>query len=416
MKIKHLMKLSLIPILLTSCQSNVYIDPTEFLLSGQAKDEINIFDKNNKLPSKYIRSDLANTLFQDAIATFTKEKNSIFSPTSAFLSYISGAMASNNADVMYETYSQSEETLIDTYSFMYSLLNSDILDDNNKVATKFRTTGAYFEVGDDTLINQDNIDYFLNTYDLESYKAEEIAGELKGVFKQKVQNKCDFTYEFGPLFQLDGLSVGNFNALSIQDSWGKKSLDLVNDTFTNIDNTKSKIKFIKKDIISKSYYESDDFFIYSINLTHTNLYYIVPKEGKAISDINIENLDLFNLQFEKSPKTLETTFLLPKFDTTDNNLEFVCDLDLNYLKRHPLCKNFQDKIFLERDNRIGFFVQDCTFSIDENGIKGTAVTITAQKGSSAEIEEYETIKIDKPFYLVSTFYQIPLFTLKVINL
>lgn len=214
---------------------------------------------------------------------------------------------------------------------------------------------------------------------------------------------------------MNGASVSTFKII---DNFNGEC-EVINKTFTNYDGKEIEKEFI----INHEFYlynyrdEEKNIDAYSFSVGSTDLIYVLPINGD-INSIDVKNIDFSNVEFKRIPTGEENhgyKIYLPTFEI--DNIHTKMSVGALTEKHNIDIDSSFSNFFNEKlDSENLYISQKNKFELDEYGIKGSSVTAMAISGGNP-VYDYEFI-IDQPHYLYSVIRKenLPLFSMRILNL
>lgn len=395
-------------LLLYSCSSY------NFFKIYHADYEMNTFKGSDIFESEETYKTLFTSLIDDTNTVMKEnENNAIFSPISFYNALTTASLLSNNGlNFMSKFgYSSESEYQKDFLNISKALLMQQ--DNNNYIKS--------INFVDYLNINTLNEDFLIETgekYDISSFNYP-LASDLASYTMEFIKNVINIDVSLSPELLSNVINGAfAFNCLKVKD---KSSYDLTEEkqTFRNLDGTSKEMEFVSDNFRGKFYNDEENkVYIFDLNIYPTNLMIILPYEGVDINIVNLNRLDLFLENAEEM--TLHVN--MPPFSLSSGlvNYSYLLDkYDFNY-ENKPYDKSIElvtkDTSYFDESLFFTNFYQSATFSFDENGIEGEAVSIIGA-GDMASDPSYDLeIDVDRPFYAISLYKDLPLFVNKITNL
>ena len=206
----------------------------------------------------------------------------------------------------------------------------------------------------------------------------------------------------------NALDYQSVNKVSFLGNWEREfSADKTEKAvFHKADGTEKEVDMMFQELVT--YYLEHETFTATrvkLNTGAYDVFFILPKEGVKVEDVlaSIEPIDL------KYGDGAQVSFWLPKFKVSDKGT-----LDTFFLQEIGFEPAYADglEFFENHDTELSAIVQDTSFSIDEKGVEGGAVTEwdTAYHACNPEIKIVD-FRLDRPFIygIVETSTNTPLF-------
>jgi serpin B len=372
-----------------------------------------------ELKDEFIKStaDFSVDLFKNA---YTKEKNSLVSPTSVYLAL---AMTANGADGKTLT---EFETLLSKYGIniadlnaYYNTLSQKLTKDNSgKLAI---ANSIWYSQNIDVKMDflQTNADY----YNASAYKADfndpNTVKDINNWVKLNTGNTIDKIID-----KADPLTVMTLiNAVYFEDKWmnSYKTEDVQKDDFQLKNGTKQSVDFMNSE--ESSYLKDDkaEGFTKSYANGKYSFVALLPNKNISIDDYisSLSGDSFINILKNQSQDTVLAS--LPKFKS-EYNIELVDPLKQLGLNEcfNPFNANFTKMINIKRDNIYVSSVLHKTFiTVDTEGTKAAAVTkVEVQIKSSIMMPEpLHKIILNRPFVyaIIDTETNLPIFMGTMMN-
>lgn len=400
--ISAMLGLTLVVLTATGCSGNIKSDDIMADIKANPVEAIQVSNKNVK------GTEFAVEMLK---RTSNNNENTIISPMSAMIAL---SIAANGADgttkdemlnLLFEGSSVS-----DINKFWYSYIKDLPDDEGNKLTVAnsiwIRDDGNKFTPDMDFL--QTNADYYSSSIykspfdettvkDINNWVKKNTDGQIEKIVDKIAENNI--------------MSI--INAVTFDAKWEStyETTDVIDDTFTNYDGTKSDVKLM---FSNEMYIESSD--ATGIVKNYKNGYQFVavlPDEDISLNDY-IENLDddkITELLDSIDEDNIAHAYL-PKFTT-----EFSVDLnkaltDMGIATAFDVKKaDFSKLGYSDYGNiYISSVTQDTCISVDELGTKAAAATKIDFDCGSALLPEKE-IKLNRPFMymIIDNTVQLPVF-------
>ncbi len=366
--------------------------------------------------------------FTSAIYNQTPDKNHVVSPVSVFsaLSLVSACTAGKTQQEILDALNLDYQTLKNNFPLLFSRLNQERKMEG-KLIEKLSFTNSIW-MNSNIPFNQSLVSTLENDFFSYGYLADftgdnqKACNDIENFIKQATNGLIDPTL----IFDIDTVAV-LMNTLYLKDLWdcNGNTLPFTKDeqVFTKIDGTHILKKFLKGFYeTGKPYVEQTFSHFYAKTLNGYKIKFIVPNEGYTINDVwntqNIKKITNFNSYETVSHEKRElyyTNCIFPCFEASYD--DYISSLLKNSFGINDLFnKNNCDMTPLT--SHTPTYAEEIrhitTFTVDEYGIEGAAVTLmaTAISEPPPDYEEvYYNLLVDKAFgFIITDFYDIPLFS------
>lgn len=335
---------------------------------------------------------------------FTEEKDYIYSPTSLYMALsmlVQGASGDTRNEIMQLL--MENENIDKLNSFNKTIYNNNYY--KNKKGTTKLSNSLWIEYGfpvKDDFISSLTSNYYANIY---GTKFDDEGKE--NIAKWINYHTNDFLdYKAKDIPTTDETVMMLINTVYFDHKWKVEFKE--KNTYTDVfyGNSQENIEYMHHTITSQ-YIETEDCEIFYDYFENKNkIKYIFPKSNYSVKQClenNYLNSSLMNYEI----KNVEIRLSVPKFEskssyTLNETLE-----TLGLRSMFTMQSDFSN--ISDVPTYVSLVKQDAGISFSETGVKAAAVTSVAND-SVVNMEEYITIKLNRPFiYVIMDENNIPLF-------
>ncbi len=364
--------------------------------------------------SKYLYSD-SYQLFNSSTSD-----NILYSPLAGLLNFI--ILDETSSFIKNEIYQHygiiDSNDAYTSYQNIMQTVNFEIKNDKNQVISQASSSFSLFlkNIPDFNLSLLEDLakDYYLNSY----FVKDDLS--LNQAINYSLKKDLNLS------LNIDDKTIRNYSLFLLSSIYFKDSYltyaNRVYDsalTFKNRNNNEVNTDFFyiyNKDFIFYNQYIEANAIAYRINLSSSNLTFILPSEGFTIDDIILENIDL-NLPFlVTNINQAGYQFILPALNLNSSNT-IAPFSDLFTLLNLNDSSKFNEITNLNNEEKI--FNQENILRLDSYGINGNFSlnnNLNNEDNNSNDSAEVSKIIIDQPFYLFINIEQLPLYSIKILNL
>lgn len=398
----------LLSFLISSCA------PYNFFKIYHAEYKINSFNESSLFNDKEFYNTFFECLIEDTnTALREKEENSLFSPISFYNNIALISLTSSNGLKYMNKFGYDSEF---SYESDFKNISKLLLSGETSDKTYFRSIN-HLEYLNIKSLNEDYLEKIGKKYEISSFNYPLIT-DFTSYTMEFIKNVAGMEVEISPetfAHYVNGAFA--FNNLKIKDSFSSSRTTFkssfrgrnVEAKDTDFISTSNSGKFINN--------ENEKVYIFDMKINKTSLRIILPYEGVDINSINLNRLDLTLKDVEEVP--LEIDIPLFELETKFEDYSYLLNkYDINF-KSKPFDKTIKtvtgDSTYFSGESSFISY-QMGKFKLDENGIEGEATSISGEgnKGTNEIGQLY--LNVDRPFYAISMYQDLPLFVNKVLTL
>lgn len=394
-----------VPSLLFGCSQNPGASETE-------KELDLVYRKNiSASPVKYQSSNkekLIDFSLKEALPLLKKTENNAVSPITLAMALTAYGLSSGNSDALLSSLG------ISSLSGFYSLVSSlnwdgkspyEDSDGNLFVGSKMRSC-AFYQISQ----SGEHISY-------QEGKREEYAGYGLSTLVSEPENTDsdaeqvikEFLGKELPLPTMDKADpmVRIYSALTVKEY---RKLGSEKAVFHGAkQDAETDFTSLTDDVHTYRYFKGSNYQYLSVPVQYTDLTFILPDEGVSLSGLSPE--EAYKEGRENAEQTPIHSSSVPFF-TLDNEVDAGAAAMALLQGTDPLSGLVESDVPL---NQLAC-KQKNRFVLDKNGIEGDSVTVMQISSSPAPMESEIDFVADRPFYAFSTYDDLPLFAMTVVDL
>lgn len=380
----------------------------EYLLLGKSEDKQSYIYTDEYKNFTSLVGDFSTGLSEKLISRYCNEYDRMaVSPISIYmaLAMATGAASDDARLELSSALGMSYEMIEEYTKYLYSILNKEVYDDNNKLSYMVSLNNSIW-LNQEMNYKQKGLELLRNSFYTDSYAAPFSSNNKaanKAVQDYVVRNTkglIDNEYNFGvdTLFLL-------INTLYLKDAWNSIGQDLLftkqQYDFKNNDNKVKSLKLLMGDYnVGKSQHEDGFDYFYTTTARNLKLYFIKPTTKSLEEVFNGNNLKMIlnNTDYDFYNHELKeeyyTRCLFPEFEASFNE-----DIVPLLKEEYGISKIFRtdianyDKV-IDENCYTNSVIHQTKLIVDASGIEGAAVTIISNEGTSAPIEPYTKVFYD----------------------
>lgn len=394
-----------VPSLLFGCSHNPGASETE-------KELDLVYRKNiSASPVRYQSTNkekLIDFSLEEALPLLKKTENNVVSPITLAMALTAYGLSSGNSDALLSSLG------ISSLSEFYSLVSSlnwdgkspyEDSDGDRFVGSKMRSC-AFYQISQ----SGEHISY-------QEGKREEYAGyglptlvsEPENTDSDAEQVIKEFLGKELPLPTMDKADpmVRIYSALTVKEY---RKLGSEKAVFHGAkQDAETDFTSLTDDVHTYRYFKGSNYQYLSVPVQYTDLTFILPDEGVSLSGLSPE--EAYKEGRENAEQTPIHSSSVPFF-TLDNEVDAGAAAMALLQGTDPLSGLVESDVPL---NQLAC-KQKNRFVLDKNGIEGDSVTVMQISSSPAPMESEIDFVADRPFYAFSTYDDLPLFAMTVVDL
>jgi|GEM_PF-3665673 hypothetical protein len=394
-----------VPSLLFGCSQNPGASETEKELDLVYRKNISAAPVKYQSPNK---EKLIDFSLEEALPLLKKTENNAVSPITLAMALTAYGLSSGNSDALLSS------SGISSLSEFYSLVSSlnwdgkspyEDSDGNRFVGSKMRSC-AFYQISQ----SGEHISY-------QEGKREEYAGyglptlvsEPENTDSDAEQVIKEFLGKELPLPAMDKADpmVRIYSALTVKEY---RKLGSEKAVFHGAkQDAETDFTSLTDDVHTYKYYKGSNYQYLSVPVQYTDLTFILPDEGVSLSSLSPE--EAYKEGRENAELTPIHSSSVPFF-TLDNEVDAGAAAMALLQGTDPLSGLVESDVPL---NQLAC-KQKNRFVLDKNGIEGDSVTVMQISSSPAPMESEIDFVADRPFYAFSTYDDLPLFAMTVVDL
>lgn len=394
-----------VPSLLFGCSQNPGASETEKELDLVYRKNISASPVKYQSPNK---EKLIDFSLEEALPLLKKTENNAVSPITLAMALTAYGLSSGNSDALLSS------SGISSLSEFYSLVSSlnwdgkspyEDSDGNRFVGSKMRSC-AFYQISQ----SGEHISYQEGKREeYAKYGLPTLVSEPENTDSDAEQVIKEFLGKELPLPAMDKADpmVRIYSALTVKEY---RKLGSEKAVFHGAkQDAETDFTSLTDNVHTYRYYKGSNFQYLSVPVQYTDLTFILPDEGVSLSSLSPE--EAYKEGRENAELTPIHSSSVPFF-TLDNEVDAGAAAMALLQGTDPLSGLVESDVPL---NQLAC-KQKNRFVLDKNGIEGDSVTVMQISSSPAPMESEIDFVADRPFYAFSTYDDLPLFAMTVVDL
>jgi len=342
----------------------------------------------------------------DLLYTNDSSGNLLFSPismTSALSMLENGASGITKDEILDVLNIDNDSNLNETYNALinrfYAISDNEDLKD--RPVTTIKMANSFWFRNNNLDIKQSYIDIVKSIYDGDIYSVDFGKSETKDSMNKWIDDRTNNLLK-GTIKKTSSRDlVYLINTLYFKGQWMEEfpKYNTKKEDFTLGNKEKVTVDMMNS-LTSRSYYESKDAQLVTLNYSNASMYVILPKEniGNFIEKHDYE--EIHDMISEAEYKEVDLYF--PKFKFSNNNdlIKILKSLGMPSAFDASIAE-FNDMIETSGDFAVSKAFQNTIIEVDEEGTEAAAVTVFAVTESAVEVpDEPVLMNCNRPFMII----------------
>ena len=319
-------------------------------------------------------------------------ENSVFAAANHYLAILLlGVTSRDNTDLLNTLGFATYEDLMTTYHGLMDALNY------KSELTSLQTISAVL-LAEMPYYNKETLERLARDALLYSAETEvkKAAKTAEAIFNQKIGLDMDLSEV---LKDIEPEMVVGLNGQRLSDKFSLYQQYSFNQIEINFNGIK-KVKGLGKNESHGMYYRGSNYQMFKLPISATDLLFVLPDDGIDINSISLAKIDLVNLKF------LPGSYKLPYFDVA--SLLDTSDMLKDLLHQKMIYTDIAPNVVFDSS------FNQSIFEFNRYGVEGKAISGIPGAGESGPEEPSFNFIVDRPFYFISLFQDIPLFSGKIL--